>query len=151
MKVKQIFLLVLCVGFSAKVSSQDVSTPLVIASSSVWPNNFVIQDRGGITIGDRNISSGMHGVIFSEKYVNLTSGFNVESGAEIYIGIRNMHCGDDGDILCSSSEENISFAAPRKSEMPIVNISSASKILRNGQILIMCDGKTYTLTGQEIK
>ena len=78
MKVKQIFLLVLCVGFSAKVSSQDVSIPLVIASSSVWPNNFVIQDGGGITIGDRNISSGMHGVIFSEKYVNLTSGFNVE-------------------------------------------------------------------------
>ena len=123
-------------------------SPISIPTSDIWSSNFIVQNGGAITIEDRTIASGMHGTIFSGESVTLANGFKIEEGAEVYIDIRDMHCDDERNFSPSfdSSIRNIRHA-PQQQQVS----SSARKILRNNQILILRGEKTYTLTGQQLK
>ena len=123
-------------------------SPTTIPSTDVWPTHFLIQNGGGINVGNRTITNGMRGSILSGEYVKLTSGFKVNMGAEVYIDVKDMHCDDRAGTFTHNNEKV--HQAPQK--LPIPNTpSSAYKILRNGQVLIERNGHTYTLTGTEIK
>ena len=127
-------------------------SPFVVPSNDFWPTNFVLLNGGSFTIGNRVITSGMQGTILSGESVTLTSGFEIEAGANVYIAVEDMHCDDDrGDTLDSDEETSPLIPhAPHKQNV-INDPPSASKILRDGQILILRGDKTYTLTGQEVK
>lgn len=128
--------------------------PVTINPANVWPSKFVIQNGGGITIGNRTITSSMQGVILSGDYIRFTSGFKINAGAYLHAEIKDMHCDDDrgGRALGASHE---AYHIPGKLDAGDVNIdetsSSATKILRNGQFFIIYNGKTYTATGAVIE
>jgi len=67
---------------------------ITIPSTDMWPTKFVIQSGGALTIGDRTITEGMQGCLLAGDSVVLANGFTIEIGADVYIGIKNMHCGD---------------------------------------------------------
>lgn len=56
------------------------------------PQFFVLQTGGSITLGNRIIPSGKKGAIYSGRYIELTSGFEVKEGAEVYFDVKDMHC-----------------------------------------------------------
>ena len=126
-------------------------SPTTIPSTDVWPTHFLIQNGGGITIGNRTVTSGMQGVILSGEYVKLNSGFKVNAGADVYIAIKDMHCDDDrGDIL--EPIEYVPEIHHTPQRQSIIEASpSATKLLRAGQVLIERNGHTYTITGAEIR
>lgn len=124
-------------------------TLLVIPSTEVWNTNFLVQNGGAISVGNRTVTSGMQGAILSGESVTLTSGFQIEAGAEVYIGIKDMHCDDDrGEIFIDEDAPNFHYAPQKEGS---ITAPSATKILRDGQILILRDGRIYTPTGQEVK
>lgn len=125
-----------------------ICIPMIDFPLHEWDTNFLIQNGGGITIGDRIISSGMQGGIISGAFVKLTSGFKVNMGAEVYIDVKNMHCDDDRITIEIMDKNEESYMVQTKS---LIDTMQATKILRNSQLLILRDGKTYTVTGAEVK
>ena len=93
----------------------------------------------------------MQGVILSGEYVKLNSGFKVNAGADVFIAIKDMHCDDDrGDILEPIEDAPEIHHTPQRQS--IIEVSpSATKTLRDGQVLIERNGHTYTITGAEIR
>lgn len=126
-------------------------SPLVIPSSTIWNTNFVIQNGESISIGDRTITNGMQGVILSQESVTLTSGFKVEAGANVYIGIADMNCNDNGADTSSGEDIFNAYHAPQRQNTTYSNPSTTTKILRNDQILILREGKIFTITGQTVE
>ena len=112
-------------------------------------NNFEIYHGGTITAQNITISSPKSGVILSGEKVRLLSGFKVNSGAKVYIAVKGMHCNERGDSSDSDSEEN-ARRAPQKQEIK-TDTPQATKILRNGQLFILRDSKTYTVMGAEVR
>ena len=109
----------------------------------------MIQNGGGINVGNRTITSGMHGGILSGEYVKLTSGFKVNAGAEVNIAVRDMHCDDRVELYESDGNEN-EWRTPQRHEITNEE-SSARKFISDGQLYILRGGKTYTITGMEIE
>lgn len=125
-------------------------TSLTVPPSEVWNTNFVVQNGGGITIGNRDISEGMHGVIFSEEYVKLTSGFKIQSGAEVHIDIKDIHCMED--MINSSAPhiiQNNSHLIPQNTITS--SNDNVRKIFQNGHIYIKKGESVYTISGMRIK
>lgn len=126
-------------------------SPLIVPSTDVWLNIFVIQNGGAITIGDRIVSNGMQGAVLSGESITLSSGFSVQAGAYLYLDIKDMPCEED---LISFSNAPVykpiqdgRNADQRESILP----HQPLKILHNGQVLILRGNRTYTVTGQEVK
>lgn len=124
-------------------------TPLVIPSAEMWSTNFLVQNGGEISVGNRTVTSGMHGAVLSGESVTLTSGFQIEAGAEVYIGIRDMHCDDDRGEISVDEDMPVIHYAPQKQST--IATSLATKILRDGHILILRGDRTYTITGQMVE
>jgi hypothetical protein len=91
----------------------------------------------------------MQGCILSGESVTLTNGFEINAGAEVYIDVKDMHCNDRGSISESQEKREVNYMPHKISSM--LETSSATKVLRNGQILILRDGKTFTTTGQRVE
>ena len=124
----------------------DIScSPIVIPSSDVWDTNFMIQHRGGLSVGNRTLTYGMNGAIASGNYVRLTSGFKVNAGARVFITCDEIECENRDEEQSSEILLHTHFA-PRKQ-----NISHAIKLLRDDQVIILRGDKTYTVTGQEVR
>lgn len=125
------------------------STEYALTQSEVNENLFEIYKGGAIIASNITIQDGHSGGIFSGESVTLTSGFQINAGAEVYIGIKDMHCDDDrGEITIGEEIPEIHHAPQHQGT---IATPSATKILRDGQILIRRDGKTYTIQGQEVK
>ena len=125
--------------------------PIVVPPSAGSHTNFVFQNGGPISIGNRTITSNMQGVIFSQESVTLTSGFKIEAGAHVYIDIKDMHCDDRTNDPDSNEDTPDIFHAPQTLTANTNNPPAATKILRDGHILIIRDNRTYTLTGQPVE
>ena len=125
-------------------------SPITIPSSDSWATNFYIQNGGGINVGNRTITSSMHGCILSGEYVKLTSGFKVNAGATVFIDIKDMHCGSTREEIANSFVDQEPNFAPQRNNLPN-NMPITRKILRDGQLYIEREGKVYTITGQEVK
>lgn len=121
---------------------------LIVPSTDIWSTNFMIQNGGAITIGNRTITSGMHGTIFSGESVTLTNGFKIEEGAEVYIEVKDMHCDDERDNA-PSLDNNIRNTHHALQKQRV--FSFTRKVLIDGQIYILRGEKVYTLTGAELK
>lgn len=132
-------------------NSPSCGSAYTLQQSDVNTNNFEIYRGGAITASNITINNNRSGVIFSGESVTLTSGVTIEAGSHVLIDIKDMHCDNDRDVLSPSDHENRHHGAPRKDDTSIVNNPSSSKILRDGQILILRGDKTYTLTGQEVR
>jgi len=120
-----------------------------------WPMNFTVQHGGGITIEQMTFTNGMHGNIYSEEYVKFNEGIYIEEGAEIYVDIRGSRCQSNQYeapllIMHPDSYEYNSGATQDLDSFLFIN-TIATKILRDGQILIKKGNNTYTITGQKIK
>ena len=87
---------------------------LVVPSSDVWETNFILQNGGAISVGNRTITAGMHGCILSGESVTLTAGLEINEGAEVYIDIKDMHCGSTNNSItnrnATRNKESISYA-----------------------------------------
>lgn len=126
-------------------------TSLTIPNTDIWDNNFKIINGGEITIGDRTVTNGMRGIIMSGESVTLTSDFEVELGAEVYINVQDMHCDEDrGNIdEQTNNQEEVYHMQQKVSEAN--DTPTATKLLREGQIHFLRDGKIFTITGQRVK
>ncbi len=127
------------------------TNPIFFTLLDYMPNYFIIQNGGGLMLGNKTITSGKHIQILSGEYVRLTSGFKVEAGANVYIDVQDMHCDDDltDDITPSIDPEQI--PVKKNDKLGKIEESQPQKFLRNGQILILRDGKTFTITGQRVE
>lgn len=69
--------------------------------------------------------------------------------AEVYIDIKNMHC-DNGRSYYSAPRvaQNHQYPSPPNDTS---NSSSARKIVRNGQLLIVRGEEIYTISGVRIQ
>lgn len=121
---------------------------VILSSLDQWDTNFLVQNGGGITMSNRTISSEMQGGIFSGDYVRLNNFVRINQGASVVIGIRDMHCDDKERLNAPASPETTALTTYIKDSMAYVQVV---KFLRDGQLFILRDGKTYTITGQEVK
>lgn len=126
-------------------------SPITIESSVIWDDLFLVQNGGGISVGNRTITSGMHGGILSEEFVKLTNGFKVNAGATVYVAVRNLHCCNREEVHGPDINENAEAQRTPKRHETTNEESATQKVLRDGQLLILRDGKTYTVTGMEIE
>lgn len=124
-------------------------TSIDISASDIWNTNFITQNGGAISIGNRTITTGMHGYILSGESVTLTSGFEIQAGADVYIDIKDMHCNDR--CYLKEQQDNQKCSSMPQKVSNVDNVPIVSKLFRDGQILIHRDGKTYTISGQRIK
>ena len=67
-------------------------TAMTVQQSDISGTNFIVQNGGPITIGNKTIVNGQSGAIFSGECVNLTEGFTIELGANVIIDIKDMGC-----------------------------------------------------------
>ena len=69
-------------------------TPRAVSQNEMLDSKFVIQNGGGLTIGeDVVVENDQEGVIYSGEYVKLTNGFHAKSGSNLHIAIKDMKCG----------------------------------------------------------
>lgn len=93
----------------------------------------------------------MQGVILSGESITLNNDFSVASGANVYIGIKDMHCDTDRGDTSLPPEK-----APNNRHLihqpnSFEKDSTAFKVLRGGQIFIIRDGKTYNALGEVVR
>lgn len=122
-----------------------------LSQSNVNTNNFEIYKGGAITASNITINNNRSGVIFSGESVTLTSGVTIEAGSRVIIDVKDMHCDDDRSIISTNDEESGAHNAPRKREPSIGEDSHATKIIRDGQLLIEHDGILYNAQGQRVR
>lgn len=122
---------------------------LYLQQINVDDENFEIYRGGPIIAQNININGNQSGVVFSGESVTLTSGCCIEAGAEVYIDIKNMHC-DNGRSYYSAPRvaQNHQYPSP---PYDTSNSSSARKIVRNGQLLIVRGEEIYTISGVRIQ
>lgn len=112
-------------------------------------SDFEIYKGGPIIAQNITINNNRSGVIYSRESVTLGNGFKIEAGSHVIIDIIDKDCDDDrGEISIDEDMPEIHHAPQRQG---IFATPSATKILRNGQILILRDGRIYTVTGQEMR
>ncbi len=129
--------------------SYPTCTDITVPSTDVWDNNFLIQNGGGITVGNRTITGFMQGGILSGEYVKLSYGFKTTAGAKLYVAVKDMHCDDQrGETILNDTP---SYAPIQRKHTIQNGYLSPCKLLRNGQILILRGDKTYTITGTEVQ
>ncbi len=113
--------------------------------------DFEIYKGGAITATNVIINNNVSGAIISGESVILNSGFKIETGSHVVIDVKDMHCDEDrGDALEPIEDAPEIHYTPHK-ESAIDESPSATKHLRNGQVFIERNGKTYTATGAEIR
>jgi len=116
-------------------------SPITIPSSDVWNNNFLVKNGGGINIGNRTVTNTMQGGIISGDYIRLTSGFQINEGANVLITIRDMHCNNSDELSVSSESEIIKYAPQKRDEAD--DTPQMTKFIRDGQLFILRDGILY--------
>lgn len=99
-------------------------SPLVVTSSYVLNNNFVVQNGGSITIGNRTISNGQQGIIYSGDFIRLTAGFHIQQGANVHIAIRDMHCNNRED----NSDNNTDSPTTNRQQIKSLNSKPMASI-----------------------
>lgn len=100
-----------------------------IQPTESWQTNFAIFNGGAITIGNRTINSNQKGVIYSGDKITLTSGFQIEIGAEVHIAIRDINC-EEISSKANISRNNIK-AKSRDANIDITNNSQVFSIAPN--------------------
>lgn len=118
---------------------------------------FCIAQAGTITFNGVQISNISDGRVYSSESVHLTNGTHI-SGSNIQLAIKPVPCTEPLERLYltphNSNEENMNpKQSPDKTVLTNIVPShhSVRKILRDGQVLILRNGHTYTLTGMEVK
>ena len=67
---------------------------------------FVIQNGGGIIIENKSIENNQEGIIYSNDYIQLSSGFHAKQGCNLHVAIKN-------DIECNETQ-NISYSQKKE-------------------------------------
>lgn len=110
---------------------------------------------GGEMLLNNNVMEDVeHGELFSATQVRMTGNVHIKSGCNVHIAIK--------DVPCQSVSSNApAFQSTSSSEDDgMQNISDITttaenscvqKFFRNGQLLILRDGKTYNVTGMEVE
>ena len=123
----------------------------MVSSSDVNQTNFEIYRGGNITLQNVTMPSGKSGVIYSGEGVRLTSGAHIAYGANVRIGIKNMHCDNRGESI---EEENLPSYRHVRKERNIKNHGLAISPNPVSDVLTItadCDLESatiYTLDGQ---
>ena len=70
-------------------------SPIELSQNDIKNTKFVIQNAGGITIENKFIENNQEGIIYSNDYIKLSSGFHAKTGCNLHIAIRNdIECND---------------------------------------------------------
>ncbi len=120
--------------------------PLEISDNEPWSKYFILQNGGGINIGNKIIASDQVGIIYSGDYVKLTSGFRAKAGSKIHIAIRDQHCAE----ATSSAPQRI---VPRSSSSSADNSDTSDEVatsnaLENIESEMIQSTAIYTISGQ---
>lgn len=109
---------------------------------------------GGEMVLENNVMENVeHGELFSATKVRLNKNVQIKSGCNVLIAIKDVPCqsvSSNAPAFQSTSsteddeKQNVSEIATTTEN------SCAQKFFRNGQLLILRDGKTYNVTGQEV-
>ena len=121
----------------------------ILQQSDVNSDNFEIYKGGAISASNVTINNNRSGVILSGQTVTLNSGFTIAAGSHVIIKVVDMHCDDDrGENSIEEETPDIHYAPRTRST---IIVPPATKILRDGQLLILRGDQIYTLTGQLVK
>jgi hypothetical protein len=66
---------------------------------------FVIQNGGGIIIENKSIENNQEGIIYSNDYIQLFSGFHAKHGCNLHIAIKEIECDETKNISYSQKRE----------------------------------------------
>lgn len=114
----------------------------------ILPSKFCYAVGGVLTVQNKTLENITQGELYSATEVRLKTGATIKQGSNVHIAIKDVPCDDRGEL--SSPEEENARRTPQRHET--TNEESATqKVLRDGQLLILRDGKTYTVTGMEIE
>lgn len=106
--------------------------------------------------GDVIVPSGSNVHYIAGQSIYLKPGFRVGVGSHFYAEIGNIpHPNtireyDPTSYSYYGNEDNSDYQVEKKTN-PAFETSYTNKLIRNGQLLILRDGKTYTVTGMEIE
>ena len=64
-------------------------SPIELSYDDIKNTKFVIQNGGGITIRSQSIENNQEGIIYSNDYIKLSSGFHAKAGCNLHIVIKN--------------------------------------------------------------
>ncbi len=127
----------------------ECGTYNVLQQSYLNNEHFEIYHKGTIVVPWFPIQSHQSGAIIAGEKVRIAQGFKVNRGAHVIFDVRNMPCDESRESPSLNPYEAPDIRhAPRKIAQN--EESSATKFFHNGQLLILRDGKTYSVTGQKI-
>lgn len=128
----------------------DCTSYNLLPQSYLDEEHFEIYHAGTIAVPWFHVEDGYTGIIIAGEKVRIAQGFKVERGAHVIFDVNDMQCEENRELRPPMDNEK-----PDIHYVPLKKISSkytsASKILRNGEVLILRDGKTYTIQGVEVK
>ncbi len=104
---------------------------------------FCIAQAGTITLNGVQMSNISDGRVYSAEGIVLTNGVSISSGCNVLFDIK--------PVPCISSTEWMNLIEHKEVSSAKHDTSSTSKLVRNGQILIIRDNKIYSITGQRIE
>lgn len=111
--------------------------------TTVESPKFCIAQSGIVTLDGVQISNISDGRVYSAEGIVLTNGTYISSECNVVFDIK--------PVPCTSSPQRRALTPWRDSSYTMSNTPSTTKILRGNQILILRDGRTFSITGQEIK
>lgn len=107
-------------------------TPREVSQNEILDSKFVIQNGGGLTIGeDVVVENDQEGVIYSGEYVKLTNGFHAKAGCNLRIAIKDVQCNESQSA--SLTQKKVTSETPAKDWCNQWNVVSHS--YRPGQPL----------------
>ena len=113
------------------VTTQNVTSPITVALKGANANKFKVSaetlpaEGGALAVGFEGTQAGVH-----EAYIELSS----PEAASVFIPMS---------VLCKDASTDLESAQN--------SAVRTQKIIRNGQLLILRDGKVFTILGNEIK
>ena len=121
--------------------------------TTVESPKFCIAQAGTVTLNGVQMSNITDGRVYSSESIILTNGTYISSGCNVVFDIKPVPCTSpimQAYAPWNTDSANLIKQTPSNDEA-IKTLPVSSKILRDGQLFIIRDGKTFTVTGQEVK
>ena len=121
--------------------------------TTVESPKFCIAQAGTVTLNGVQMSNITDGRVYSSESIILTNGTYISSGCNVVFDIKPVPCTSpimQAYAPWNTDSANLIKQTPINDEA-IKTLPVSSKILRDGQLFIIREEKTFTVTGQEVK
>ena len=120
-----------------------------LQQSDFSDNYFEIYRDGVIYVPGITIQNSQSGTVLASEQIHIAGGFKAESGTHLIFEVKDMVCNDRESLYLQESDNILDVPPATKKRIGTV-FQTTKKINREGLILIIRDGKAFTIMGQQV-